>query len=459
MTEENTVTRRPGDVLDVGAPTVEEADAHRERDGDSPLARPGVSPEALRDLALAFRTSAEAIEGVRELQAELVGALKRQDRSELVLRSTDALNETFRNLTLVQREILDRLDADRRTGPGRAVPLMLIGLLVVFLGGIYAVVTLVEQLRDERRDGAEVVQLATTKALAAFKQGLEDSDGHHTQEVERLQKENADVRQRAEALLARLDKENVAKSELQEEKQSVELELESMGQRMLKAQNEVMAKRALEDELRAASGQVAVMEPKLRALEMELQTERDLNTRLRKRLAALGYGLPDPEAKKAADGDEGSKSDAETAGADAEPGASAGEARPPAADRQVERDSALLAKIQTRLNQILDAGSASKTSFWQIDGIEGVTPKGLVGVDLSLLSRQHRRLIQEVRTGTLRFWVDRDQRLADMVLGAGTIRDARGQKAIPDGGMTFRVATGEMFRLWSQSGLVFVQFR
>jgi hypothetical protein len=88
------------------------------------------------ELAQAFRANAEAIRAVHETQAEMVRALKRQDRSEIMLQSTQALNETFRNLALVQRRLLERLESPPPGPTGsRLVPLMLIGLLVVFLGG------------------------------------------------------------------------------------------------------------------------------------------------------------------------------------------------------------------------------------------------------------------------------------------------------------------------------------
>lgn len=414
-------------------------------DEATPLAKPDVPSEAVRDLALAFRTSAEAIEGVRDLQAELVRTLKRQDRSELVLRSTESLNETFRNLTKVQREILEKLEEEGRSGAGRVVPLMLIGLLVVFLGGLYAVVSLLQQVRLERQDGGRVVEVATANALAAYREGLDAREGRHLEEVERLRSENAEVRRRAEAVLARMDEESEEKGELLEAKRRVEVELESIAQQMRKAQNEVMAKRALEEELRATAGHLAVLEPRFRAMETELQTERDLNARLRKRLAALGLGLPDPDAPpEAADTDEAPESPPEPE---------------PAPDPRVERDPGLLTKIQGRLNQILDTGAASSGSFWRIRSVEGVTPDGLVDVKLSLLARQNRRVLQEVEAKRVAFWVDRRQRHAEMVLFDGTIDDGRGTKPIEAGGMGFRVARGEMFRLWSQSGLIFVKTR
>ena len=59
----------------------------------------------LREIAHAFRLNAEALHTLKQMQGDLARQVKRGDRSELVLQSTRSLNETFRNLTAVQREL------------------------------------------------------------------------------------------------------------------------------------------------------------------------------------------------------------------------------------------------------------------------------------------------------------------------------------------------------------------
>ena len=72
---------------------------------------PRLSRGAPNDLVQAFRLNAEALHRLEALQGELARAVQRSDRSELVLQSTQALNETFRGLATIQRSLLERLEA------------------------------------------------------------------------------------------------------------------------------------------------------------------------------------------------------------------------------------------------------------------------------------------------------------------------------------------------------------
>ena len=82
---------------------------------------PGASPE----LVQAFRMNAEALHRLQDMQEQLVNSVQRTNRSEMMIQSTQALNETFRNLTQVQRTLLERMDGASQRGPNRLVPLML----------------------------------------------------------------------------------------------------------------------------------------------------------------------------------------------------------------------------------------------------------------------------------------------------------------------------------------------
>ena len=131
----------------------------------------------------------------------------------------------------------------------------------------------------------------------------------------------------------------------------------------------------------------------------------------------------------------------------------------PKSDPRIERDGALLGKIQKRLNEILDATSTSPKGFWHVDSVGGVTADRIVEVRLSFLARDNRRLIQEMDVKDVRFVVDRNLRKAHMMLVDGKIRDARGERPVPKTGVSYTVADGDRFRLWSQSGLVVVRIR
>jgi hypothetical protein len=76
------------------------------------------------------------------MQAELGRALQRADRSEVMIQSTGALNETFKGLTSVQRTLLQRVEtAEVESKSGRWVlPILVLGALAVTGAGLALVV-------------------------------------------------------------------------------------------------------------------------------------------------------------------------------------------------------------------------------------------------------------------------------------------------------------------------------
>ena len=425
--------------------------------------RPMPPPEALRDLAIAFRTNAEAIQGVKDLQAELVRAVKRQDRSEMVLQSTQALNETFRNLTQVQRELVKRLeDAPRPTsgaggvgGGGRLVPLMLIALLVVFLGGIYIVILAMEQVRSHQQDPALVARQAAESALAGMRQGIEDRDSVHLSEIERLQEQAESLRQRELALLERIEKDGADTADLAVQVRTLEAEKEAFAAQVLSAQNEILAKRAIEQELNATAGRMAVLEPRVEELTRTLEAERAENDHLRKRLASIGYGLPDP------DGPTPEELEAEREETPRPEPAPEDPIDVPTTSgvQRIDRDPTLLAKVQERMNQMLETSVRPGQAMWQITRITGVSPDRLIGVTAMRYQKGTGKLIEQLAADELEIWVDRNARTTEFKFVDGTVSSPAGTKRFPGGVLLQRVAGGEMTRLWSQSGLLFVRFR
>ncbi len=399
------------------------------------MARGQASAEALRELAMALRSSVETMHGVRDLQAELVTTLKRQDRSELVLQSTNALNDTFRSLARTQRELVKRLEessgrggAAAGGGIGRLLPLMMLGLLIVFLGGIYVVIDVLEGMKAERPDVAALVQETTAHTLAAYEAGKEEGAGDAERTVAQLEEELAQWEARERAMRQRLDEEKDSKEASTAEFRAAQARVEALTSQLRAAQNEMLARRAVEEELRDVNSKLAVAEPKLRDLEIELQREKSETARLRRRLGEQAMGIV-PEAP-----------------VEAAPPAPA-PVTPPARSN-VERDPMLLNKIRARLNQMLDASSRGRAEMWQITEIAGVTDDRLDGLTVHRYDRRTGRLVEQVDAREARIWVDRNQRSVELELDRG-----------PQGFARPVVANGEMTRLWSQSGLLFLQFR
>ncbi len=406
------------------------------------LAQAGAAPEVVRDLAIAFRTSAEAIEGVRDLQAELVKALKRQDRSELVLQSTQALNETFRNLTTVQRALLERLDEPRRSGGGRLVPLMLIGLLVAFLAGTWLVASVLEQLRVERGGQARLVVDAADRAVASYREGVDAHEAESTRAIDVLEEQVHQLREHEQALQKQLGDQGGESADLLKQLKTLEGERDDLARQIRAARDQVVAKQAMESDLVEANGKIAVLEPRLTSLQQELDQQKSETSRLRKRLAAFDAGLPDPEG--------------ETKKPEAAP-KTASDAPAPLPEKPIDRDPNLLAKIRDRINEMLDQGSRPRESLWQVTRMDGVTTDGLVDVIAMRYERATGRLLAQVTAREAGFEVRRGDRAVDLTFKRGTVHDAAGTRDLPAAGLVERVADGEMYRLWSQSGLLFVR--
>lgn len=76
----------------------------------------------LNDLAKAFAMQAEILRGVHETQQELQKAVKDDKKSEMMINSTEALNDTFRGVKGVQQRLLDELeDRGKSARSGRLV--------------------------------------------------------------------------------------------------------------------------------------------------------------------------------------------------------------------------------------------------------------------------------------------------------------------------------------------------
>ena len=125
----------------------------------------------------------------------------------------------------------------------------------------------------------------------------------------------------------------------------------------------------------------------------------------------------------------------------------------------MDRDPVLLQKILTRVNELLEQTTRSRPGTWRLARMEGVSPEGLVGVVASRYDRATGRLLEQVTAADVRIWVDRAARTVDLEFRQGTLRDPAGTKPLPDAGLAYRVAEGDLYRLWSQSGMLFLRTR
>lgn len=253
----------------------------------------GMRGAGLADLEAAFLANAQALEGVSALQVRLLEALQRGDRSELVLANVRGLNEAFRGLSSVQERLLERLAQPPPAQGGRALPLLLLGLCGVLVLCTWALVGAIQRHGDQQPDPG----LATEQAASLLQAGREEAARAAREEAARLAAQLGDSEQRTRSLQERLDAEREAAAERAREISTKEAEVDGLRRQVAAAQNEAVKLVSLENEIRLLTQESALVEPRVRGLERELDEQRRENTDLRKRLAAYALGLEEPPAR------------------------------------------------------------------------------------------------------------------------------------------------------------------
>ncbi len=243
----------------------------------------------MREIAAAFRMNAEALHTLKQMQVELATQVKRGDRSEMMLQSTQSLNDTFRNLSSVQRELLQRLD---KPGGGRGplIPLMLLGLLVVFVAGVYVILTEVQKTKKAPAgmDPTEILQRERDIWKEARNEGARLSE----KEIQRLTDSLEEAKERSRTLQQNLDTKVGELNDVDRRRRAAELERDEFAGQVRKAQGEVLAKKALEDEIHSLRDEKKNNDREVSDLEVRLERKRREAAWLRQRLADYGMDLP-----------------------------------------------------------------------------------------------------------------------------------------------------------------------
>lgn len=247
---------------------------------------------AARELARAFQANAEALAGMHEIQASLADALKRGDRSEMVLQSTQALNDTFRNLSSIQRQMLTQMqeqETARRKSP--LVPVMLLGLLVVLLGGVYLIVDQLRKAKPSHEELATLRKESERGRLEAYREGQNRGIEEAGRRVQALQDEIDQSRLRTQALEGERDAARGDVEELERAKRGLENERDDLAERVLKSRNDAMARELVEERVHEQKAELIVAQERVKLLEKDLERERAERLRLLKQMASMGLGL------------------------------------------------------------------------------------------------------------------------------------------------------------------------
>lgn len=401
---------------------------------ESALAVPGVGAgrsvaEPLAALAAAFQANAEALRRSQEMQNELGRALQRADRSEVMVQTTGALNETFKGLTNVQRSLVSRIDASERSAKeGRwFLPILVLAAMAVLGAALWLVVRKIGELeRDVVGNGDIATQLA-----AAHARGVEDGKA---QGEAGLAAERAALAARADRAEADLEAARKARDEAAAGMKRAEAELAAAQAEVVGGRAAELRARALEAEVTRLRAEGAVRDPEVERLKRELSAEKDTSSGLRRRLAEVSTGR--------------------TPAAEAPPPAESAVPTPeaPPADR---RD---LDRVRRVLNEVLAATASPTGEYLQFGKIGGASPERLSEVLVTSYGAGG-RVLNFVRAKTARVYVDRTARRAEIVFDEGALEMGGQSVPFPEG--TFRriVAEGDAISRWLQSGLLFVQVR
>lgn len=432
------------------------------------------------ELARAFQLNAEALRTLGSMHADLLHAVQRNDRSEMMLASTQALNETFRHLAHIQREILGRLEENtaRASRGGRLVPLLLLGVVGVVVLATWVLVDMGQRFIEAQPDAGAL----TAQAARLMQEGREEASASSQAEAARVKALLEESEERLRGSQSRLDQEREEHAQAQRELGAKEAELDALRRQAGVAQTEALKLVSLESEVRDLTAKVTVSEPRLKALNEELDEVRRENARLRRKLAGAAYGLPDedpaltPESLRQPPTSPGTQpapptarptnllgnppsapTPAPTAAATVPEAARA--APVPRAEPESARDPRLLGQVRTTLNALLEAARAGRSDYWQVMRIDGVTQDRLRGVIANRYDADG-RLLETVEAQEGYVWVERDRRRVVFEVREGQ-RVAGGQRSsLPDGKLTSVVAEGEaMVSVFAQSGLRLVRTR
>ena len=252
-----------------------------------------LAANASPELVQAFRMNAEALHRLQDMQQQLVGAVERSNRSEMMIQSTQTLNETFRNLTQVQRSLLDRVEAAPQRSSSRMVPLMLLGLLIVLVGGVAVIVESIRQ-NEGANAAARVDQAQVAEQISeSLARGRQEGMTQRTAEVERLQAALAAADERIVEHQTALDDAARERSELERGNQALEFTNRELAKEVTSGRQAEFAKRALEKEIERMKLEYAATDSVIESHKAAVERQRRLNLDLRKRIAAYGLGLPD----------------------------------------------------------------------------------------------------------------------------------------------------------------------
>lgn len=139
----------------------------------------GAIAKPLGDLAQAFAMQAEMLKVVHQNQEKLQDAIADDKRSEMMLNSTKALNETFRGVRSVQQGLADRLQAAERTSTRWKIT-ALVAFVLVVAAGVWAIQRVTSRDSGETDDLRRQVADLRAGIVPRYEKMIEEAKGEAT---------------------------------------------------------------------------------------------------------------------------------------------------------------------------------------------------------------------------------------------------------------------------------------
>jgi hypothetical protein len=312
----------------------------------------------LHELAAAIAAERDSLRALAEGQLRIAKRLERADRSEAIVTSTQALNETFRGVQRTQERLIERIERERKRP------------LVFLLAGIAAVALVVGALlwfllrwvaeRDER-SGAESAEVLSRELV------------RRDETMEELRER---LFARSEELLRQTGLAAEQRARIEELREGIET-LTARNAELEKGREEISA--ALRENARLTADSAAVAR---RAADTaaELVREQERNRELSGKVDDLLQKLAERPARPAEPAAPPAAAPPEAAGSPPEP--------------VEERDPSVTGPLAEALNALLAAGRGGRTyRFVSIGGVRGRSLLDVVIVDLEADGREAKRIV------------------------------------------------------------------
>lgn len=348
----------------------------------------------LKDLAQAFRENSEALKSIADGQDRMAKRLDRSDRSEAVIRSTQALNDTFRGVQRTQERLMGRLEGEKRK-PWYLLAGVLVLVAALVGGTIWFLTGWADRRETESRTSSDERWQTALGERDAQNRDLQDRLAAVREDLSRERSAREAAEAAAAPLRQRIDELVAANAELKDSQAGVT---------RLARENATLTTEVAEREkdLSAANERVGELQAEIAEKDSEIARLDRRIRELEKAVAGVAGGAAPAEGA-------GPSGPEPTAGEGGEGGPE--EPAKPAIPREAAQNPAEIARVMGVLNGLLlDSKSSESYRFVKIGGIRG---RILYDVVLRILDDKGQEA-KRIEAAEARILVDEAQRRAEI---------------------------------------------